>query len=54
MNKEVSKPRVWLLTCGNRAGTTAVDASAAGILDAESNTGDPIGDEEDQAKAECR
>ena len=53
MNKEVSKPRVWLLTCGNRAGTTAVDAASAGILDAELDGGDPIGEETDQAKTEC-
>ena len=54
MNKEVWKPRVWWLTCGNRAGTTAVDASAAGILNAELDGGDPIGEKIDQAKTECR
>ena len=54
MNKEAPKPKLYLLACDNRAGKTAVDASAAGVLDTESNTGDPIGSEEDQAKAECR
>ena len=52
MNKEVSKLGLWLLTCGNWAGTTAVDASAAGTFDAKLDSGDPIGDESQQAKAE--
>ena len=52
MNKEVSMLGLWLLTCGNRAGTTVVDAPAAGTLDAKLDSGDPIGDESQQAKAE--
>ena len=42
MNKEAPKPKLCLLTCDDWAGAAAVDAPAAGALDAESNTGDPI------------
>jgi hypothetical protein len=52
VSKEVSILGLWYLTCGNRAGTTAVNTPAAGTLDAKLDSGDPIGDEKDQAKAE--
>ena len=52
MNREVPNLKLGYLTCDHRAGTAKVHTPAAGILDPEFDGRDPIGDEEEQAKAE--
>ena len=52
MSREVPTLELGYLTCDHRAGTAKVHTPAAGTLDPEFDGGDPIGDEEEQAKAE--